>query len=159
MRQRLAIAAALLRPRELLILDEPTNGLDPQGTREVRHLIGDLAADGVTVLLSTHLLAEVEQICSHVGVMYEGRLVAQGPLDELRAQTARPSGWTPTGPRTRPGAARAGSGRGEVSAPASSPGLLGYVAVEKSCPLWCTPAYRCAGSPCSSRAWRMSSSP
>jgi ABC-type multidrug transport system ATPase subunit len=89
MRQRLAIAASLLMPRELLVLDEPTNGLDPQGTREVRHLISDLARDGATVLVSSHLLAEVEQICSHVGVMYEGRLVAQGPLIELRAGTAQ----------------------------------------------------------------------
>ena len=92
MRQRLAIANSLLMPRDLLVLDEPTNGLDPQGTREVRHLIGELARDGATVLVSTHLLAEVEQICSHVGVMYEGKLVAQGPLGELRtgsAQTVR----------------------------------------------------------------------
>jgi ABC-type multidrug transport system ATPase subunit len=88
MRQRLAIAAALLRPRELLILDEPTNGLDPQGTREVRHLLTDLAGDGTTVLLSTHLLSEVEQICTHVGVMHLGRLVAQGELAGVRAQAA-----------------------------------------------------------------------
>ena len=88
MRQRLAIAAALLQPRQLLILDEPTNGLDPQGTREVRALITDLAAAGVTVMLSTHLLSEVEQICSHVGVMHLGKLVAQQPLEELRAATA-----------------------------------------------------------------------
>jgi lantibiotic transport system ATP-binding protein len=88
MRQRLALAACLLRPRELLILDEPTNGLDPQGTREVRSLITDLAATGVTVLLSTHLLKEVEQICTHVGVMHAGNLVAQGPLAELRARIA-----------------------------------------------------------------------
>jgi len=85
MRQRLAIAAALLRPRDLMILDEPTNGLDPQGTREVRSLLLELAAGGATVVLSTHLLSEVEQICSHVGVMHLGRLVAQGSLDELRA--------------------------------------------------------------------------
>jgi ABC-type multidrug transport system ATPase subunit len=92
MRQRLAIANALLMPRELLILDEPTNGLDPQGTREVRHLIGDLAADGATVLVSSHLLSEVEQMCTHVGVMTVGKLVAQGPVDEVRSgavQTAR----------------------------------------------------------------------
>ncbi len=88
MRQRLAIAASLLQPRDLLILDEPTNGLDPQGTREVRGLLTALAATGTTVLLSTHLLSEVEQICSHVGVMHLGRLVAQGPLSELRARTA-----------------------------------------------------------------------
>jgi len=88
MRQRLGICAALLQPRRLLILDEPTNGLDPQGTREVRALVSELAASGVTVLLSTHLLAEVEQICSHVGVMHRGRLVAQSALAELRAGSA-----------------------------------------------------------------------
>jgi ABC-type multidrug transport system ATPase subunit len=89
MRQRLAIASALLMPRSLLVLDEPTNGLDPQGTREVRHLIGDLAGNGVTVLVSSHLLAEVDQMCSHLGVMYEGRLVAQGSMAELRATTVQ----------------------------------------------------------------------
>jgi ABC-type multidrug transport system ATPase subunit len=89
MRQRLAIATSLLMPRDLLVLDEPTNGLDPQGTREVRHLISDLAGEGATVLVSSHLLAEVEQICTHVGVMYEGRLVAQGPLSELRASSVQ----------------------------------------------------------------------
>ncbi len=85
MKQRLGIAGALLRPRQLMVLDEPTNGLDPQGTREVRTLVRSLADDGTTVLVSSHLLAEVEQICSHVGVMSRGRLVAQGPLAELRA--------------------------------------------------------------------------
>lgn len=89
MRQRLGIAAALLQPRELLVLDEPTNGLDPQGTREVRHLVADLAADGITVFVSSHLLAEVEQLCDHVGVMRTGRLVAQGPLVGLRGLVAR----------------------------------------------------------------------
>lgn len=83
MRQRLGIAAALLRPRELLVLDEPTNGLDPQGTREVRHLVTALAAEGVTVLISSHLLAEVEQICTHVGVMRTGALVAQGTVSDV----------------------------------------------------------------------------
>jgi ABC-2 type transport system ATP-binding protein len=85
MKQRLGIAAALLGPRDLLVLDEPTNGLDPQGTREVRALVRSLAADGTTVFVSSHLLAEVEQICSHVGVMSAGRLVAQGTLDALGA--------------------------------------------------------------------------
>ena len=84
MRQRLAIAAALLEPRDLLVLDEPTNGLDPQGTREVRSLISTLAADGATVLVSSHLLSEVEQVCSHVGVMHVGSLVAQGRAEDLR---------------------------------------------------------------------------
>ena len=84
MKQRLAIAAGLLRPRELIILDEPTNGLDPQGTREVRTLVRQIAADGITVFVSSHLLAEVEQVCSHVGVMRAGKLVFQGSLPELR---------------------------------------------------------------------------
>jgi ABC-2 type transport system ATP-binding protein len=88
MQQRLAIAAALLRPRELLILDEPTNGLDPQGTREVRALLADFAEAGTTVMLSTHLLSEVEQVCTHVGVMHRGQLVAQDTLPALRARTA-----------------------------------------------------------------------
>jgi ABC-2 type transport system ATP-binding protein len=86
MRQRLGIAAALLQPRQLLVLDEPTNGLDPQGTREVRNLVTELARDGVTVFLSSHLLSEVEQICTDVGVMSAGRLVWQGGLAELRAE-------------------------------------------------------------------------
>ncbi|MHB1475470.1 MAG: ABC transporter ATP-binding protein [Dermatophilaceae bacterium] len=85
MRQRLAIAGTLLAPRELLVLDEPTNGLDPQGTREVRHLIASLADDGATVLVSSHLLSEVEQVCTHIGVMHVGRLLTQGPIAEVRA--------------------------------------------------------------------------
>jgi ABC-2 type transport system ATP-binding protein len=89
MKQRLAIAAGLLRPRDLIILDEPTNGLDPQGTREVRALVRQIAADGITVFVSSHLLAEVEQVCSHVGVMRTGKLVFQGSLTDLR-RTAAP---------------------------------------------------------------------
>jgi ABC-2 type transport system ATP-binding protein len=85
MKQRLGLANALLMPRELLVLDEPTNGLDPQGTREVRALVRSLAADGTTVFVSSHLLAEVEQLCTHVGVMSAGRLVTQGTLEEFRS--------------------------------------------------------------------------
>jgi ABC-2 type transport system ATP-binding protein len=85
MRQRLGLAAALLQPRDLLVLDEPTNGLDPQGTREVRTLIRELSHDGTTVLVSSHLLAEVEQVCTHVGIMSAGRLLRQGSLAELTA--------------------------------------------------------------------------
>ncbi len=88
MKQRLGLAAALLQPRELLILDEPTNGLDPQGTREVRKLVRDLAHDGMTVLLSSHLLSEIEQVASHVGMMVGGTLVRQGTLDEVLADGA-----------------------------------------------------------------------
>jgi ABC-2 type transport system ATP-binding protein len=88
MKQRLAIAASLLQPRDLIILDEPTNGLDPQGTREVRALIREIATGGVTVLVSSHLLAEVEQICSHVGVMRTGKLVFQDTLEQMRCRGA-----------------------------------------------------------------------
>ncbi len=86
MKQRLGIAAALLRPRDLMILDEPTNGLDPQGTREIRSLIKQIAASGTTVFVSSHLLSEVDQICSHVGVMSLGKLVFQGALADLRGR-------------------------------------------------------------------------
>jgi len=89
MKQRLGLANALLAPRDLLVLDEPTNGLDPQGTREVRNLIRSLADDGTTVFVSSHLLAEIEQVCTHAAVMRTGRLVAQGALDDLRAQGGR----------------------------------------------------------------------
>ncbi len=84
MKQRLGIANALLTPRELIVLDEPTNGLDPQGTREVRHLVRSLTDQGTTVFVSSHLLAEIEQMCTHAAVMRAGNLVAQGSLDELR---------------------------------------------------------------------------
>ncbi|EMY33923.1 antibiotic ABC transporter ATP-binding protein [Arthrobacter crystallopoietes BAB-32] len=84
MKQRLGIANALLMPRELLVLDEPTNGLDPQGTREVRSLVRSLAAGGTTVFVSSHLLAEVEQICTHAAIMSAGKLVAQGTVEGLR---------------------------------------------------------------------------
>ena len=89
MRQRLGLAAALLRAPRLLVLDEPTNGLDPQGIREIRELLVELNAAGTTVFLSSHLLAEVEQLCTRVGVMDRGRLVLQSDLDELRAPTGR----------------------------------------------------------------------
>lgn len=85
MKQRLGLAAALLRPRDLLVLDEPTNGLDPQGMREIRSLVGELAGEGTTVFLSSHLLDEVEQICTHAAVMSRGRLLVQGPVAELVA--------------------------------------------------------------------------
>ncbi|MFG2195420.1 ABC transporter ATP-binding protein [Streptomyces sp. NPDC048639] len=85
MKQRLGLAAALLRPRRLLVLDEPTNGLDPQGMREIRTLVRELASDGTTVFLSSHLLDEIEQVCTHAAVMARGRLLVQGPVAELSA--------------------------------------------------------------------------
>ncbi|HEU5472085.1 MAG TPA: ABC transporter ATP-binding protein [Actinophytocola sp.] len=83
MKQRMGLAAALLIPRRLVVLDEPTNGLDPAGTREVRTVIAELHAAGTTVLVSSHLLAEVEATCTHVAVLHRGSVVAQGPLGEL----------------------------------------------------------------------------
>ena len=83
MRQRLGIAQALLGRPELLILDEPTNGLDPQQMYEMRQLIRGLAQRGITVLLSSHLLGEVEQVCTHAAIMDRGRLVATGTVAEL----------------------------------------------------------------------------
>ena len=83
MRQRLAIAAALLKKPDLLVLDEPTNGLDPAGVRDVRRLVQDLGSSGVTVLLSSHLLAEVQQVCDSVSIMGEGTLLATGAVEEL----------------------------------------------------------------------------
>jgi ABC-type multidrug transport system ATPase subunit len=87
MRQRLGLAAALLRAPRLLILDEPTNGLDPQGIREIRDLLTTLNKAGTTVFLSSHLLSEVEQLCTRVGIVDRGRLVLQDDLASLRAPT------------------------------------------------------------------------
>jgi ABC-type multidrug transport system ATPase subunit len=84
MKQRLGVAAALLKDPALLILDEPTNGLDPQGIVEFRDLIKDIGQGERTVLLSSHLLSEVEQICTRVGVIRRGALVAEGTIDEIR---------------------------------------------------------------------------
>jgi ABC-2 type transport system ATP-binding protein len=85
MRQRLGVAMALLGRPDLLVLDEPTNGLDPQGMREVRLLLRRLADEGTTVFVSSHLLWEVETMCDVVGVLARGRLVAEGPPSKLRA--------------------------------------------------------------------------
>ncbi len=84
MRQRLGIAAALLRRPRLLLLDEPATGLDPGGMRDMRALIRRLADDGITVLLSSHLLAEVEELCNRVAIVRRGRVVYEGRLDDLR---------------------------------------------------------------------------
>jgi ABC-2 type transport system ATP-binding protein len=88
MRQRLGLAASLLRDPKLLILDEPTNGLDPAGIRDMRGLIKRLAAEGMTVFLSSHLLAEVEELCTRVAIVNNGRIVYEGALAELHASAA-----------------------------------------------------------------------
>jgi ABC-2 type transport system ATP-binding protein len=88
MKQRLGVAAALLGEPELLVLDEPTNGLDPAGMADMRRLLVDVAAGGQTVVLSSHLLAEVQEICDRVGVIAGGRLLAESTVRELRGGTA-----------------------------------------------------------------------
>ncbi|MGI9157587.1 MAG: ABC transporter ATP-binding protein [Marmoricola sp.] len=95
MRQRLGLAMALLRRPRLLVLDEPTNGLDPQGIREMRELLLELNRGGTTIFLSSHLLAEIEQMCTRVGVLDRGRLVLQEPLADLQAPTGRVAVRTP----------------------------------------------------------------
>jgi ABC-type multidrug transport system ATPase subunit len=95
MRQRLGLAASLLRGPRLLVLDEPTNGLDPQGIRDIRALLLELNAAGTTIFLSSHLLAEVEQMCTRVGVLDRGRLVMQDRLDALQRLTGRVRVRTP----------------------------------------------------------------
>jgi ABC-2 type transport system ATP-binding protein len=90
MRQRLGLGVALLKDPELLVLDEPANGLDPAGIREIRELIRRLGAEGRTVFLSSHLLGEVEQVCDHVAILARGRTIAAGPIAEVLA-AAKPS--------------------------------------------------------------------
>ena len=96
MKQRLAVAAALIKEPELMILDEPTNGLDPQGVVEMRNLIRRLGTGSRTVLLSSHLLNEVEQTCDRVAIIRKGKLVVQGRVDELRGQASLIIKATPT---------------------------------------------------------------
>ena len=135
MRQRLAIAAGLLQARDLVILDEPTNGLDPQGTREVRSLIAGLHETGTTVIVSSHLLSEIEQVCTHLGIMRSGRLVAQGSADELRAESAAAHVRVVTDRREE--ATRVLAALGLTDCVANARGvtaLLGEVAAEKIVP-------------------------
>lgn len=89
MKQRLAIAAAMLSDPEVLILDEPTNGLDPQGIHDIRALIREIGKSGVTVILASHLLDEVERVCSHVAVLKQGKLLYNGLVDGLSNQKPR----------------------------------------------------------------------
>jgi ABC-2 type transport system ATP-binding protein len=95
MRQRLGLAAALLRGPRLLVLDEPTNGLDPQGIREIRELLMRLNQEGTTIFVSSHLLSEVATLCTRIGVMDRGRLVLQDQLDVLGGPTGRIEVRTP----------------------------------------------------------------
>jgi ABC-2 type transport system ATP-binding protein len=85
MKQRLGVASSLLRNPQLLLLDEPTNGLDPGGMRDMRRLVGRLSTEGITVLLSSHLLAEVEELCNRVAIIRMGKVAFEGKLEDLRA--------------------------------------------------------------------------
>jgi ABC-2 type transport system ATP-binding protein len=96
MKQRLGVAAALVKDPELVVLDEPTNGLDPAGMRDMRRLIRDLGASGRTVLLSSHLLGEVQQVCDRVAVIDRGRVLAESTVDELRGQSELVVAATPS---------------------------------------------------------------
>jgi len=89
MKQRLAIASALLNDPEILILDEPTNGLDPQGIHEIRQIIKDIASKGTTILLASHLLDEVEKVCTDVVIIRKGKKLYEGRVDEMKAA----AGW------------------------------------------------------------------
>jgi ABC-2 type transport system ATP-binding protein len=121
MRQRLGIAASLLRQPRLLLLDEPTTGLDPAGMRDMRDLVRRLAGEGITVLLSSHLLGEVEELCNRVAIIRRGRIIYAGSLHDLLARAA--SGYrlrTPEAERARllllaqPGVERVVSRNGEL---------------------------------------------
>ncbi|MCU1431165.1 MAG: transporter related protein [Actinotalea sp.] len=134
MKQRLGLAAALLRPRELIVLHEPTNGLDPQGTREVRVLVRELADAGTTVLVSSHLLTEIEQVCSHIGIMGRGRLLLQGERGALTDRGAARISVTTTAAHVGEAAGvLAALGLTEVAVDGAAPivhGLLGALPPE-----------------------------
>ena len=119
MKQRLGIAAALLKDPELLVLDEPTNGMDPAGMAEMRTFIRDLGRGNRTVLLSSHLMSEVEQICDRVGVISRGSLVGEGTVDELRGREGL---WVRAEPRASAERLLAGL-RGVEQVEASDSGL------------------------------------
>src|SRR5690554_7118213 len=86
MKQRLAIASAILADPDVLVLDEPTNGLDPQGIAEIRALILDIAKEGKTIIIASHILDEIEKMCTHVAILKDGELIREGTLDEIMLQ-------------------------------------------------------------------------
>src|SRR4051812_50018602 len=118
--QRLGVAAARMRAPRLLVLDEPTNGLDPAGIRDMRRLIARLASTGITILLSSHNMLEVEETCEHVAIMRRGRIAFDGPMGELRARAqdveyrlvANDDGRPPAGGPAAQGHADRPAGRG-----------------------------------------------
>jgi ABC-2 type transport system ATP-binding protein len=129
MRQRLGIAGALIRDPRLLLLDEPTTGLDPGGMRDMRVLIRRLADQGITVLLSSHLMGEVEELCDRVAIVRSGRVVYEGALDELLATTAGRYELRTTDDARAAQIARAERGIGEL---ARDDGRLTFAADEEA---------------------------
>jgi ABC-2 type transport system ATP-binding protein len=114
MRQRLGIAAALLRAPKLLLLDEPTTGLDPGGMRDMRRLVTQLAGQGITIMLSSHLLAEVEEVCNRVAIIRRGKIVYEGTLAELKQAAGMTYRLTTTDNRRAAAVCRAQAGISEV---------------------------------------------
>ena len=158
MKQRLGVAAALLKDPQLLVLDEPTNGLDPAGMADMRMLIRRLGAAGCTVLLSSHLLGEVQQICDRVGVISRGRLVAESTVADLRGAAGLRVVATPldaAAERVR-ALVGAGQGRGCTTAGWTSPSRR--TGPRGSTPSWSTPAWRSASCGRWSATWSRCSS-
>ena len=127
MRQRLGIAASLLRDPRLLIIDEPANGLDPAGMRAMRELVTRLAGEGMTILYSSHLLAEVEEVCNRVAIVDRGSLVYEGRIDELRRSFGETYALETSEPVRAAAVARDVAGIGEVAA---SDGAVRFSAVD-----------------------------
>ena len=127
MKQRLALAAALIHRPRILVLDEPMVGLDPEGALELRRLLRRLAGEGVTIFLSTHSLAVAEDVCTRIGILDHGRLVALGTLDELRARAHRPPRGT------------AATARGAASLEDVFLDILGRARRERRSPRSCAP--------------------
>ena len=156
MKQRLGLAAALLLPRCLVVLDEPTNGLDPAGTRDVRRIIAELHESGATVIVSSHLLAEVEATCTHVAVLQAGSLVAAGELRTLLDTRRGRPGGRHAGRRAGP----AHAARGRRSPPTSGEGVEPAVVVGDDGPptrrrsrCWSAPGSRCTRPDAAGPTW------
>jgi ABC-2 type transport system ATP-binding protein len=129
MRQRLGIAAALLREPKLLLLDEPTTGLDPGGMRDMRRLIQQLAGQGITIVLSSHLLAEVEEVCNRVAIVQKGKIVYEGKIDDLKRAAGMTYRLSTTDDARALAVCRAQPGIGDVH---ESNGQISFVAEERA---------------------------
>ena len=155
MKQRLGLAAALLLPRRLVVLDEPTNGLDPAGTRDVRGIIAELHAGGATVVVSSHLLTEVEATCTHVAVLQSGALIAAGELRALLE--ADSTGLVVVTPDVDLAVRRcAAPGSPRTATTPTEPAVVVPTGRprRRSSPCWCGRAWRCTRPGAAGRGWR-----